>query len=414
MKCDGLFLKDLYELLEKGLFQKEKWASTRFEAWQEEFFRASLVDVSGVNVKEVFCKKTYVSFLAKATALFLLAFLRFEAPSYCRKALADVKALCESLEDGEAHSLLGVANFTKPNYFDWYVNLRWPKTFLENATLLLKKAAHFATTCLEESNPLDFWQSFYENFLPKKVRRFFGSYYTPFYVANYVVRDVERELPPDYSAVDPTCGVGAFVVSALRSKLEKGLRDLEVLRKKVVGLDVDPVAVLLARLNYVFTLASFFRKDLSLTNFEVPIYVRNVLEKHLSDGKSERNLEVNSTFDLVVGNPPWIRWSELRKDVRGKLKSVLREKGLFSGDRNVGGVDLNVCAIVVVEAVESFAKSGSLVVFVLPRGTLTNKSFEGFRRWTWGSKKVTPVRLYVPVREVFKEEESIVFAWRVA
>jgi hypothetical protein len=51
-------------------------------------------------------------------------------------------------------------------------------------------------------------------------------------------------------------------------------------------------------------------------------------------------------FDAVVGNPPWIDWKNLPSGYRDRVKGLCIERGLFSGDKRTGGINLNICALI--------------------------------------------------------------------
>ncbi|MDO4963704.1 MAG: 50S ribosomal protein L11 methyltransferase [bacterium] len=83
--------------------------------------------------------------------------------------------------------------------------------------------------------------------------------------------------------------------------------------------------------------------------------------------------------DAIVGNPPWVRWSNLPDTYKLLIKKNCRVDGIFSKDTNSGGVDLNIAALITFITVrERLSKDGALG-FIMPDSILFNKSFEGFR-----------------------------------
>lgn len=87
----------------------------------------------------------------------------------------------------------------------------------------------------------------------------------------------------------------------------------------------------------------------------------------------------NVPYDKVIGNPPWVRWSNLPFYYKEKIKNTLRQKGLFSRDKNSGGVDLNIYALITFNALTHLLDKGGTLTFLLPKNSLQNKSLEGFR-----------------------------------
>ncbi|MHB8232812.1 MAG: Eco57I restriction-modification methylase domain-containing protein [bacterium] len=91
-------------------------------------------------------------------------------------------------------------------------------------------------------------------------------------------------------------------------------------------------------------------------------------------------------FDLVVGNPPWISWNVLPENYRKQVKEKCKIDGLFSNDKNVGGNNLNICALIANRSLETFMKDDGVLSYIMPKSILFNKSFEGFRNFYIESK----------------------------
>ncbi|KAA6225025.1 hypothetical protein FMM58_03920 [Campylobacter sp. LR291e] len=51
-------------------------------------------------------------------------------------------------------------------------------------------------------------------------------------------------------------------------------------------------------------------------------------------------------FDYIISNPAWVQWSVLPEIYRNNIKANMRMDGLFSSDKNVGGNNLNICALI--------------------------------------------------------------------
>lgn len=83
--------------------------------------------------------------------------------------------------------------------------------------------------------------------------------------------------------------------------------------------------------------------------------------------------------DAIVGNPPWVRWSNLPDTYKLLIKKNCRIDGIFSSDSNSGGIDLNIAALITYITIrERLSRKGALG-FIMPDSILFNKSFEGFR-----------------------------------
>jgi hypothetical protein len=108
-------------------------------------------------------------------------------------------------------------------------------------------------------------------------------------------------------------------------------------------------------------------------------------------------------YDKVVGNPPWVRWSNLPSFYKEKIKSSLREKGLFSSDSNTGGIDLNIYGLITYNSLVFLLKEEGYLIFLLPASSLQNKSLEGFRYLSFHKYGEIIEPIYFSKGKIFEE-----------
>src|SRR5205823_3701686 len=121
----------------------------------------------------------------------------------------------------------------------------------------------------------------YQQLFPKSVRHDLGEYYTPDWLAEHVLNELEYSGDPDQRILDPACGSGTFLVMAINrirswyeTNREKCRYDEGELCKKilanVIGFDLNPLAVMAARTNYLIAI-----RDLvgHVNKVEIPIYL---------------------------------------------------------------------------------------------------------------------------------------------
>jgi len=434
------------------------------------------------------------------------------------ESIQDLKSFYINIESGEFFKSLGIINFCNNDFFSWYIHESWDDEIRDLLYHLRNRSLMYRYIDLEPISLKDALQKLYENFVPKEIRHSFGEYYTPSPVADYMVKTAEQLLSDkeNYRAIDPTCGSGTFLVSLLKSKINKNIVQGKVQGKKireivneVVGIDLNPIAVLMSKFNYLLVVYPYFKKEGDITDIEIPVYLgdssytpveenidgipcivyeyyfsktlqiefpkivfpksfvmsdkflkvimkieemieqrenlqqirryvfKEIGEKNLNDKIKDhigsliqkvieyhkKNLNTIwlyifmnylkpfalPKFDLIIGNPPWVRWAVLPYEYKEKIKKSLREEGIFSQDKNYGGVDLNVSALIAYRVVENLAKPGGILAFLFPQGILVNKSYEGFRKFIFGDKKGVPKLILKPIRSFFNEEPIIMF-----
>ncbi|MDZ5759863.1 hypothetical protein RAK27_14470 [Carnobacterium maltaromaticum] len=88
-----------------------------------------------------------------------------------------------------------------------------------------------------------------------------------------------------------------------------------------------------------------------------------------------------SNIDIVIGNPPWVKWEFLPQKYAEKIKSVSLERHLFSGQTYMGAISLNICALIAHVTATSWLKKEGVLAFLMPKTIMTQDSYEGFRNF---------------------------------
>lgn len=85
--------------------------------------------------------------------------------------------------------------------------------------------------------------------------------------------------------------------------------------------------------------------------------------------------------DLVVGNPPWVKWSNLPRSYAEFIKPICDRMDIFSEDVWVGGIQSDISTVVTYHALERFVKKSGSLAFLITGTVFKNESSQGFRRW---------------------------------
>ena len=193
----------------------------------------------------------------------------------------------------------------------------------------------------------------------KTHRKEQGIYYTPSYIVDYIVKNtvgeyIKTHTPEEIRKVrilDPACGSGSFLIRAYKElegywskyyeknkDISKSVRTVkqtkfnpdmegneiefystktEILKNNIFGVDLDPKAVEIAQLNLLLQISE--RKQ-RLPILQNNIKVGNSLidDPSISDRAFKWEEEFpeimkEGGFDIVIGNPPYIRNTELSK-----------------------------------------------------------------------------------------------------
>jgi len=182
------------------------------------------------------------------------------------------------LEDGGIYRHLGITNFLEGDLFSWYLDA-WNDD--------VEKIVRQMVACLDEYDPKtlsidpvesrDLLKKLYQQLFPKTVRHDLGEYYTPDWLAEFVIERVGYDGNPDKRVLDPACGSGTFLVMAINKVREYADKQmipkhelLEKIRNNIVGFDLNPLAVMAARTNYLLALRDLLKHG---GDIEIPVYL---------------------------------------------------------------------------------------------------------------------------------------------
>lgn len=197
------------------------------------------------------------------------------------------------LLSGEAFSSAGVHGAVESDFFDWVV------AEPEGEALIRKIMAHVRRFRLREVES-DVLKILYESLIDRDERHGLGEYYTPDWLAAKVVRHAVAR-PVEQRVLDPACGSGTFLFHAVRVFLEEAedagmesqRRAAEACRF-VAGVDIHPVAVIIARVTFLLALAPALGNRSG--NFSIPVYLGDSMQLSVK--------QVMGETDLVIQVPP--------------------------------------------------------------------------------------------------------------
>jgi type I restriction-modification system DNA methylase subunit len=292
-------IKLLYRLLSKSENSKVK---TLFEEWNRLFgviygkelgvaekdaqkFSAELELEENVDFKKLlFSIHTYFALIMKMIAAETIAMQRgFLLSSFMQKwKVATSNELLDEmkdLEDGGPFKRAGIQNFMEGDFFNWYIQI-WNDEVATSIREMARKLSDYepATPKLEPEETRDLLKKLYHYLIPKEIRHDLGEYYTPDWLAELLLNEMRYNGDPRKRILDPACGSGTFIVLALRRVAQYVKENpeqvpnnivLKTILKNVVGFDINPLAVLASRTNYLISLTEFRRSE----QIEIPIYL---------------------------------------------------------------------------------------------------------------------------------------------
>lgn len=399
----------------------------------------------------------------------------------------------QALARGTAFADSLVHGVVEADFFDWVLDIDGGPEFVSS---LADQIGRFDWSHVDH----DVLKVLYESIIPPAARASLGEYYTPDWLAERIVEEA-IDQPLQRRVLDPACGSGTFLFHAIRRYLrsadDAGLAAGAAIRglaNHVVGMDVHPVAVTLARVTYLLAIGRERLLAEDRGALSVPVYLGDSLqwEQHrdllggvdevaisttgddlvdggggmlfgddlvfpravlqdaagfdqlvtaladkakqattrsprdhimptlLQFGVHERDLdrlvetfdtmrrlhrsgrdhiwgyyvrnlirplwlsEPANQFDVLIGNPPWLRYGRMTAAMQDRFKSLSKDLGLLTGSLGASGRDL--ATLFAARAVELYLRPGGRLALVMPHGTLSRKPHQKFRTGNWGSR----------------------------
>ncbi|MEN0040988.1 MAG: N-6 DNA methylase [Pseudomonadota bacterium] len=196
----------------------------------------------------------------------------------------------EHVLSGEALRSRGISGAVESDFFDWIVAMP------EGRALVRRIMAHVRRFRLKEVES-DVLKVLYESLIDRAERHGLGEYYTPDWLAAKVVRhSVER--PIQDTVLDPACGSGTFLFHAIRRFLNEAedadmpMEDRAVeATRLVIGTDIHPVAVIIARVTYLLALGRVLGNREG--TISVPVYLGDAMQLSVSEIIKKRDLQIH-------------------------------------------------------------------------------------------------------------------------
>jgi hypothetical protein len=187
----------------------------------------------------------------------------------------------------------GIFGVVEADFFDWVVEIDGGASFVRT---LAKRLVRFAWSDVNQ----DILKILYENFIGSETRKRLGEYYTPDWLADAVVSEAVPE-PLQSRVLDPACGSGTFLFHAVRRYISAAeaagqtLREtLDGVTRHVVGMDLHPVSVTLARVTYLLAIGRSRLIDPARGDIRIPVYLGDSIQWR------EQSVDLWSAGNLVI------------------------------------------------------------------------------------------------------------------
>ena len=231
----------------------------------------------------------------------------------------ELRGFLVNLERGGLFTQLGINNFLEGDFFGWYLEI-WDSKLANALRRLMGELANYSLVTLDvdPEETRDLLKKLYQNLMPRNLRHALGEYYTPDWLAERLLNQIGYRGDPAARLLDPACGSGTFLVLAIKrvrafadDRSLKPPQVLEQILQNIVGFDLNPLAVISARTNYLLALGDLLSHQEGEIN--IPVYLADSILtpsmevseggqlSFLSQGSTESTRQPGYSFNTAVG-----------------------------------------------------------------------------------------------------------------
>jgi hypothetical protein len=248
---------------------EQMWGALREQpevAVKRELWDGLLRQAYGAPVGDdaLFLQHTYLTIVAKTLAARVL-----DLPADDAEAILSGRRLAEA----------GIYGAVESDFFDWVLLDPGGRDLVQRVA---RQVSRFRLRDVEA----DVLKALYESLIDPAQRHGLGEYYTPDWLAAKMVAAVVSDALHQ-TVLDPACGSGTFLFHALRRLLAAArtagwsdARAVQAAAARVRGLDVHPVAVIIARVTWLLALGDAVREREG--DLHVPVYLGDAMQWNLS------------------------------------------------------------------------------------------------------------------------------------
>ena len=297
-RAGNLLLKEAYEA-----HRNDPTVAVKRRLWQDLLQVALGKDATtaGDESDWLFIRHTYITSLV---ALIMQQQLLGDVELHASERPDDLLKGHILAEQSDLHGIIDADLFT------------WPTEVEESA--YLREIARVVERFDWTQNPTEVAPTLYQNVITQEERKRLGEYYTPRWLAQEITETVV-DAPLDQRVLDPSCGSGTFIETAVNRILNhagklSATEKLRKLQENVVGIDIHPVAVQLAKATWVMAAAETIRaarkEDPDSGTVSAPIYLGDSMQLRYDTGTltASQSIELE-TRETLPGQPGPITFS---------------------------------------------------------------------------------------------------------
>lgn len=251
--------------------------SPKLDTWRVQWARLlSKVYGSDITTDDLFIRHTYLAQFARLIGYASLLNRQSEMPNTPHEL--------EAILNGSAFEQFGIGNIGENDFYSWVLLPEIRDEALPAFFVLINHLVVYDLSRIDQ----DLLKQLYQNLVDPSTRHDLGEYYTPDWLADLTLADIDYNAPQ--SLYDPACGSGTFLFTAIKRLISLGMSGGELVDfciENVMGTDVHPLAVTIARVNYLLALSKHIQTQQTRIKHAIPIYMADAMIKPQQGGSGE-------------------------------------------------------------------------------------------------------------------------------
>jgi hypothetical protein len=226
----------------------------------------------------------------------------------------------------------------------------------------------------------DNFHELYQQVFHIETRHKIGEFYTP---ANLVEKMINEFYKIGLRTLDPSCGSGSFLIK-LVVRIFNANNNESIITEAInnlYGFDINPLATFTAKANFSLLFLEHFNGEISKMP-RINIFLINSLFPELSPPKIEKIIsKLNNSFDLIIGNPPWLTYKDItNKADQLKIRTLSEKLEIKPTSQYITHIEL--ASIFFFAIPLKFLKIKGIIFFVMPKSVLNGDHCFKFRKFS--------------------------------
>jgi len=234
---------------------------------------------------------------------------------------SDLQAAPATALSGQLFAQSGIRGVGEAGFFDWVLDVPGGEDVVVD---IARRLSVFSWAGVDH----DVLKALYQSVISPETRHRLGEYYTPDWLASRMVESIVED-PLESRVLDPACGSGTFVFHAVRRYLgaadAAGIPLIDAVKgvvEKVYGMDLHPVAVVLAQVTYLLAISTE-RITKAGVPLSIPIYLGDSMRWDAAEGSL-----LSASGEIVVPTGTGGKFPGMEEELRFP-SSVVSDPGRF-------------------------------------------------------------------------------------